>query len=692
VGEATIKGEARQDMSGNLLGAESSPYLLQHADNPVDWYPWGKAALDRAQELDRPILLSIGYAACHWCHVMAHESFEDPATAAVMNELFINIKVDREERPDIDTIYMTSLALFGEQGGWPLTMFCTPEGKPFWGGTYFPPTSRYGRPGFPELLHHVAKIYRDEPDKVSTNSQAVVAALEDMSKPQPAGMISADTVNRAAETIVAEIDPRHGGIGTAPKFPQGPILNVLWRGYKRTGDTKLRDGVLLTLDKMAQGGIYDHLGGGFARYSTDAAWLAPHFEKMLYDNAQLIELYTDAWQETQNPLYAQRISETVEWVLREMVNQSPPGGGFSATIDADSEGEEGKFYVWSEDEIRSLLGDEADMFIAAYDVRPGGNWEGKTILNRTRDPELKDDKTEDQLAACRRILFDARVGRIPPALDDKVLADWNGLMIGALARAAAVFNRPDWLAAAQAAFQFVTANMTQSDGGSARLFHAWRNGTAKHVATLDDYANMCRGGLLLFETTQVIDYITTIESWVAAANRHYWDEDAGGYYLTADDADDVITRTKNALDNATPAGNAIMAEVLARLYHLTGQDEYRARCERLISAFSGEAAKNPYHYVTLINAAQFLAEATQMIVIGDRENAATIDLVAARNRLSLPASVLSVIANSDQLSAGHPAAGKTQIDGQATAYICHGPVCSAPLTDPQALQDYLAGR
>ena len=679
-------------MAGNLLANESSPYLLQHADNPVEWYPWGKAALDRAQELDRPILLSIGYAACHWCHVMAHESFEDPATAAVMNELFINIKVDREERPDIDTIYMTSLTLFGEHGGWPLTMFCTPEGKPFWGGTYFPPTSRYGRPGFPELLRHVAQIYRDEPDKVTTNSQAVVAALEEMSQPQTAGMIAPEAVNRAAEQIVQEIDPRHGGIGTAPKFPQAPILNLLWRGFRRTGDETLRDAVLLTLDKMAQGGIYDHLGGGFARYSTDAAWLAPHFEKMLYDNAQLLELYTDAWQETQKPLYAQRVAETADWVLREMVNQTPPGGGFSATIDADSEGEEGKFYVWSEAEIDSLLGGDAALFKAAYDVRPDGNWEGKTILNRTRDAELKDAETEARLAARRGILFDVRSRRIAPGLDDKVLADWNGLMIGALARAAAVFSRPEWLAAAQAAFRFVTANMGQTGGGDARLTHAWRNGAAKHIATLDDYANMCRGGLLLFETTQILEYFSTIQSWVDTANRYYWDDNGAGYYLTADDADDVITRTKTSLDNATPAGNAVMAEVLARLYHLTGQDHYRTRCEALIAAFSGEAAKNPYAYVTLINAAQFLAEATQMIVIGDHDGPEVRELLAARNRVSMPASVVSVIASSADLIAGHPAAGKTRIDGQATAYVCHGPVCSAPLTDPQALYDYLAGR
>ena len=676
-------------MAENLLAHETSPYLLQHADNPVAWRPWGEAALARAQQLDRPILLSIGYAACHWCHVMAHESFEDPATAAVMNELFVNIKVDREERPDIDTIYMTALALFGEQGGWPLTMFCTPEGKPFWGGTYFPPTSRHGRPGFPELLHHVAKIYREERGKVTANSEAVVAALQDMSHPQAAGMIAPDAVDRAAATIVREFDPRHGGIGGAPKFPQAPVLNLLWRAYKRSGDQTLRDAVLLTLDKMAQGGIYDHLGGGFARYSTDAVWLAPHFEKMLYDNAQLLELYTDAWQETQRPLYAQRIAETAGWVLREMVNATPPGGGFSATIDADSEGEEGKFYVWSEAEIRALLGDEADLFIAAYDVRPDGNWEGKTILNRTRDPEPKDAATEARLAAGRQILFEARAARIPPALDDKVLADWNGLMIGALARAATVFGRPEWLGAAQAAFRFVVENMTEA-GGQGRLHHAWRSGAARHIATLDDYANMCRGALLLFEAAQERDYIARAVSWISVANRDYWDETAGGYYFTATDADDVIARTKNAHDNATPAGNGVMAEVLARLYHLTGDDDYRRRCEALIAAFSGDAAKNPYPHVTLIDAAQFLAEATQMVVIGDPDDTETRDLVAARNRASLPASVLTIIASSDALDAGHPAAGKARVDGKATAYVCRGPVCSAPLTDPQAFRDHLA--
>ena len=410
-------------MAKNRLANETSPYLLQHADNPVDWYPWGEIALNIARENDRPILLSIGYAACHWCHVMAHESFEDPDTAILMNKLFINIKVDREERPDIDNIYMTSLALFGEQGGWPLTMFCTPEGKPFWGGTYFPPTSRYGRPGFPELLHHVANIYHQEPEKVSQNSNSVVKALEDLSSPARGSIIEPDNVFKAARSIIEQIDYQNGGIGTAPKFPQCPVLNLLWRGYKQNNRKDLGDAVLLTLNKMAQGGIYDHLGGGFARYSTDPSWLVPHFEKMLYDNAQLIELYSDAHQDTKEPLYLERVTEIIDWVSREMVKATNPSGGFYSTIDADSEGEEGKFYVWSESEIRHLLGNDANTFIAAYDIRTDGNWEGKNILNRSGDPILKTIDIENQLLQNRKTLFNYRKKRIAPALDDKILAD-----------------------------------------------------------------------------------------------------------------------------------------------------------------------------------------------------------------------------------------------------------------------------
>ncbi|MBC92957.1 MAG: thioredoxin domain-containing protein [Rhodospirillaceae bacterium] len=676
-------------MAKNRLANETSPYLLQHADNHVDWYPWGEIALNIARENDRPILLSIGYAACHWCHVMAHESFEDPDTAILMNKLFINIKVDREERPDIDNIYMTSLALFGEQGGWPLTMFCTPEGKPFWGGTYFPPTSRYGRPGFPELLHHVANIYHQEPEKVSQNSNSVVKALEDLSSPARGSIIEPDNVFKAARSIIEQIDYQNGGIGTAPKFPQCPVLNLLWRGYKQNNRKDLGDAVLLTLNKMAQGGIYDHLGGGFARYSTDPSWLVPHFEKMLYDNAQLIELYSDAHQDTKEPLYLERVTEIIDWVSREMVKATNPSGGFYSTIDADSEGEEGKFYVWSESEIRHLLGNDANTFIATYDIRTDGNWEGKNILNRSGDPILKTIDIENQLLQNRKTLFNYRKKRIAPALDDKILADWNGLMISALVRASQVFEKPNWLRKAEKAFNFVVTNMCHSGDEKLRLLHSYRLDIAKHLATLDDYANMSRAGLLLFESTNNYEYLDNVKCWIKVLDKFYWDEDLGGYYFTSQDAEDVIVRTKTCLDNATPSGNGIIAEVLARLYYLTGHDYYRKRCESVITAFSAEAEKNPYGHVTLINAAQFLIEAVQIIIIGDMDDEDTKELLAAQNLFNIPTRVLSIIPDGEALYPEHPAFGKTKINENATAYVCYGQVCSVPLENAETLKRHL---
>ncbi|HCP01487.1 MAG TPA: thioredoxin domain-containing protein, partial [Rhodospirillaceae bacterium] len=434
--------------NGNLLAKETSPYLLQHADNPVHWYPWGEAALAKARAEQKPILLSIGYADCHWCHVMAHESFEDETTATVMNRLFINIKVDREERPDLDVIYQGALSLMGEQGGWPLTMFCTPEGKPFWGGTYFPPRAGFGRPGFPDLLEHIDKIYRNEREKVESNTGAILGALAEMTHPKPGVAPGPEEITALANLLADQVDARHGGFGTAPKFPQCGVLQLIWAHGSNLAKAK----VALTLDRMAQGGIYDHLGGGFARYSTDAAWLVPHFEKMLYDNAQLLTLYAQAWRRTRNPLYQQRAEETVGWLLREMTH---PNGGFYSTLDADSDGAEGKFYVWSEAQIDAALGAGAATFKAAYDVRPEGNWDGHNILNRSHNPALKDEATEAQLAAARAALFEVRAPRVRPALDDKILTDWNGLMIGALVEAAMTFARPDWLDAADNAYRFV---------------------------------------------------------------------------------------------------------------------------------------------------------------------------------------------------------------------------------------------
>ena len=676
-----------ETLSGNLLAQETSPYLIQHKDNPVDWRPWGPEALAAAKAQEKPILLSIGYAACHWCHVMAHESFEDPEIAGLMNRYFVNIKVDREERPDLDTIYQSALALLGEQGGWPLTMFLTPAGEPFWGGTYFPPQSRYGRPGFPQVLERVAEVFAEQPAQIAQNVKALAEGLQKLSTPAQAGEIPAGAIDQVAEHLAREIDPVDGGLGGAPKFPQPAILKLLWRAWHRRRYEPCRDAVRLTLSRMCQGGIYDHLGGGFARYSVDSRWLVPHFEKMLYDNAQLIELLTWAWQDGGDPLFEARTRETVGWVLREMMAPvsaapgAPACGGFASTLDADSEGEEGRFYVWSAAEIEAILGPDASRFMAAYDVTPGGNWEGKTILNRSQEPALGSAEAEAALAKQRAQLLDVRGQRVRPGWDDKVLADWNGLMISALVQASMAFKEPAWLDAAAAAYRFVVTEMAR-DG---RLQHAWRHGQLKHRALLDDYANMAEAALLLYEATGDRACLAQAEAWVEILDRHHWDPSSGGYFLTADDATDLIVRTKNAHDNAVPAGNGTMVAVLARLYYLTGRDAYRDRADALITAFAGELGRNFPSLATLLNGYELLRDALQIVVIGtrgDADTAALIDRVAAR---SLPNRILQIIAPGDALAPGHPAAGKGQVDGRATAYICRGATCSLPIADPDEL-------
>ncbi len=670
-------------MAQNLLGQETSPYLLQHALNPVHWRPWGDTALAEARSANKPILLSIGYAACHWCHVMAHESFEDETTAALMNDLFVSIKVDREERPDLDQIYQSALALLGEQGGWPLTMFLTPAGEPFWGGTYFPPTARYGRPSFPEVLRGVAHVYSQDPARVNKNVTALRDALARLSQPTPGTGVTIALLDRIAERLCREVDLFNGGIGNAPKFPQPSIFELLWRAWLRTRQPSYRQAVLVTLRAMCQGGIYDHLGGGFARYSTDERWLVPHFEKMLYDNAQMIDLLTLVWQETREPLLASRIAETVGWVLREMV---APGGGFCATIDADSEGEEGRFYVWTAAEIDSLLGPDAPLFKSFYDVTPAGNWEGHSILNRRAQEAEPSAAEEAVLTRCRQTLLSARARRVPPGLDDKVLADWNGLMVAALARTAQVFERPDWLAAARRAFAFVIETMIESG----RLRHAYRQGRLAHPATLDDHANMARAALALYEATGERPFLQRAQGWVADLDARYWDAAAGGYFFTADDTANLIARTKTVADNAVPAGNATMLGVLARLYFLTGEDGCRSRAEALVTLFSGELARNFFPLATFLNNADLLQAAIQVVIVGDRSDPATRALIGTVHAVSLPTAVTSVLAPGQALPQSHPAAGKGLSEGRPTAYVCRGPVCSLPLTDPDALRQALS--
>ncbi len=675
-------------MTKNLLSGETSPYLLQHADNPVHWHPWGAAALARAKAEDKPILLSVGYAACHWCHVMAHESFENAEIAAVMNAHFINIKVDREERPDLDAIYQRALMFLGQPGGWPLTMFLTPDAEPFWGGTYFPPDDRFGRPGFGAVLHGIHFHYREKRETVDKNVAGLRGALEKMSQSASGDSIPLELIDTAASRLAQEFDSVNGGIGTAPKFPNPSILELLWRAWQRTGDAALRDTVTLALDKMSQGGIYDHLGGGYARYATDAAWLVPHFEKMLYDNAQLIDLLTVAWQETRSPLYETRVRETAEWVLREMIAD---GGGFAASLDADSEGEEGVYYVWTEDEIDAVLGADAAPFKQAYDVAATGNWEGRTILNRSGTATSLDPEQEALLPRCREKLLARRETRIRPGWDDKVLADWNGLMIAALANAGAVFNQPRWTAAAVTAFDFVAETMVV-DG---RLHHSWRGGRLGDTETLDDYADMARAALVLHETVDGTvggtDYLAAAESWMQILHDHFRDAEGGGYFFTADDTVPLIVRAKSADDSATPSGNAVAAGVLARLFYSTGETRYIERADAVISAFAGEVPKNFFPFATLLNSAEFIRRATQIVIVGVGGEPDTVAMVRAVHGVSMANRILTIIAPDQPLPLDHPAHGKAQQDGKSTAYVCIGQSCSLPLTDPADLSEAIRG-
>ena len=670
-------------MSRNQLDQETSPYLLQHQANPVHWQAWGTEALEAAQRENKPILLSIGYAACHWCHVMAHESFEDDAIAGVMNDLFVNIKVDREERPDLDVIYQSALALMGEQGGWPLTMFLTPSGDPFWGGTYFPATPRYGRPAFPDLLKQISATYDGQQDRIAESVGALKTALEQLSKPAGGGGLTVDLLDQAATLANSLTDKHWGGTQGAPKFPQASFFRFLWHSHLRSGEAELGDSVTLILERMCQGGLYDHLGGGFARYSTDEIWLAPHFEKMLYDNAQLVDLMADVWRTTRDPLLAVRIEETIDWCLREMtIGDAGDGFAFASALDADSEGEEGRFYVWNADEIDALLGEESEAFKAIYDVSPHGNWEGKTILNRNGNDNarrLGDDTEESRLAKNRQSLLAVRDKRIRPERDDKSLVDWNAMMVAAMAHAGSLLNRPDWIDTARSVFAFVCRNMFE-DG---RLRHSWRDGRLRHAAVLDDYAQMIRAALALNEATGKSVYLDQAEAWAASTETHYLDPTGGGYYLSADDTTDVITRSKTIADNATPSGNGVMAEVLARLYLLTGREEYREKTEKLIRTFSSSQARNLVSLPGLMIGFEILEKALTIVLVGDDDALLRAALDAAP-----PWRVIQRVAPDAELAHSHPAFGKTSI-ARPAAFVCTAGTCSLPIESAGGLRDHL---
>jgi uncharacterized protein len=660
----------------NRLAAETSPYLLQHQHNPVDWWPWGPEALAQAQRSNKPILLSVGYAACHWCHVMAHESFEDESTARVMNELFVNIKVDREERPDIDQIYMSALHHLGEHGGWPLTMFLTSGGEPIWGGTYFPNTSRYGKPAFVDVLREIARLFREEPDKIERNRAALMERLAAAARPAGVTPIGRAELDNAARQLGGLIDPVNGGTRGAPKFPQAALFECLWRAGLRTGEPRYFAAVEITLDHICEGGIYDHLGGGFARYSVDERWLVPHFEKMLYDNAQLLELLAIAYQRTGKDLYRRRAYETVDWLKREMTTEE---GAFCASLDADSEGEEGKFYVWSYDEVIRQLGiEDGEFFARHYDVTPAGNFEGRNILNRLKSPP-RSDADETRLAALRDKLLSVRATRVRPGLDDKVLADWNGLMIAALANAGAMLDEPRWIEMASRAFDFIVGAMTRG----ARLGHSWRDDKLKFPGLASDYAAMIHAALALHEASGKQGLLDQALQWQEALDRDYANAESGAYYLTAADAEGLVIRPAATTDEATPNHNAVAAQNLIRLATLAGDDTWRDKADRLIAAVAPLIAENLYMHMAMLNAIDLRLRGAQIVVTGQGADADA--LVAAARRLPPLDRIVLQAVSADALPGNHPARAKLDAAREPQAFVCVGETCSLPITDASAL-------
>jgi uncharacterized protein len=668
-------------MTRNELDRETSPYLLQHKDNPVHWEPWGSEVFERAGRENKPILLSIGYAACHWCHVMAHESFEDEETAALMNHNFVCVKVDREERPDVDKIYMDALHALGEQGGWPLTMFLAPDGTPFWGGTYFPKDSRFGRPSFKHVLNEIARIWRDERHKVDANALALKEALHLDPTATTGPQLTREVLEDAANVVLRAIDPIAGGLTGAPKFPQVAIFEFLRRMGVATGNDRHIAAVTVTLRNICQGGIYDHLAGGFARYTVDHRWLVPHFEKMLYDNAQLVTLLTRHWQVTREDLFRQRIEETVAWLLADM---RAPDGGFASSYDADSEGEEGRYYVWSETEINEVLPEpDRDLFKSVYDVSGGGNWEGHNILNRLSHPDLLSDEEELRLAGARRRLLERRQTRVAPGFDDKVLADWNGLTIAALAEAGLVFDRQDWVGEAGEAFDAVLRLLWDGE----TLHHSYRAGKTRNLATADDYAQLIGAAIALFEATCDTRRLDQAQKLCAAFVRDYWDEGHGGFYFTSRRTQHLLVRQRYAHDDATPNANGTMMANLARLEALTGNRDYRQRAEAVHDAFAGLIRKTPFAFATSLSAFFDLTDLVQAVIVGPPE--ATAALRRSILDQPLPARLVIPVADVTALPEGHPAAAKAATGAGPAIFICRGQTCSLPVTQPAALREAL---
>ncbi len=677
---------------GNLLSQEKSPYLLQHADNPVDWRPWGQAAFAQAREQDKPVLVSIGYATCHWCHVMAHESFEDQEVAELLNRHFVAIKVDREERPDVDHLYMTVCQALTGGGGWPLNVFLTPEGKPFYAGTYFPKHTRLGRPGFMEVLAYLAKLWREDRDRLLQAGEQIIAAIQPRVGDPSAEPLGQSALQKAARQLAGAFDPQYGGFGKAPKFPSPHQLTFLLRWHHRQGDAKALEMVVKTLKAMRQGGMYDQVGYGFHRYSVDAYWLVPHFEKMLYDQAGLALAYLEAFQVTGDDFHARVAREIFEYVLRDMTDAD---GGFYSAEDADSEGHEGTFYVWTPAQVQKVLGPElAELFCRYYDVSEAGNFEGKSIPHVTRTPQalarqtgLEPQEVAARLEDARGRLFEAREQRQHPLKDDKVLTAWNGLMIAALAKGAAVLGDPAYLKAADRAAEFVLERLRAPDG---RLWRRWRLGEAAHRGCLEDYAFMVWGLLELYQAGHQVAHLEKALELNRTCLELFWDHDSGGFFFTPQGDEQLLVRDKDLYDGATPSGNSAALCNLLRLGRLTGQGDLEERADTMLRVFAAQAGEHPMAFCHLMSAVDFAQGPSQEVVVAGPEGQAQTERMLALLKTDFaPRRVLLFNPGGEAgraLAELAPfVAGMSSADGKPRVYICSDYACQRPLEDPQEL-------
>lgn len=664
----------------NRLAQETSPYLLQHTTNPVDWYPWGEEALQKARDEDRPIFLSIGYSACHWCHVMAHESFEDQAVADILNGHFVNIKVDREERPDLDQVYMAAVQAMTGSGGWPMSVFLTPEGYPFYGGTYFPPTPRYGLPSFSQVLQAIVDAWLNRRDELVNSGQRLAQALQQQGQ-LTAGPrrreLDREVLYAAFRALQQEFDRLHGGWGSV-KFPQPMALEFLLRYHHAIGDPDALEMVTQTLEAMARGGMYDQLGGGFHRYSVDDRWLVPHFEKMSYDNSQLARVYLHAWQVTGHRFFRTIGEEVLDYVVREMTD---PAGGFYSTQDADSEGQEGRFFLWTPDEVRQVLGSDAEGFMAAYGVTQEGNFEGRNILRFVADLDRRPALTE-----ARRRLFAARERRAHPGRDDKVLTSWNGLMLAAFAEAARILDRPDYRQVAERNASFLLRELRQGNG---RLLHTWRSGRARLNGYLEDYACLAEGLLELYQTTFAPHWYTATQELTEVMLACFRSPD-GGFFDTGDDHEQLIVRPRDLQDNATPSGNAMAVTALLKLAGLSNDLSYVNIAYEALAPMQPLLARHPLGFGQWLQALAYALSPPQEIAIVGRPDAAdTQALLAVVRGGYRPFQVVALGAPGTRPPAVPLLQDREPMDGRAAAYVCRGFTCQAPVTEPEALRNLM---